>query len=182
MLNYIIRRLVTAFFLMIGISLVSFIVIKLPPGDFATSYQQYLMARGTPSDDAKRAADTVRKQYGLDQPMLTQYYTWMRDMVTKGEFGYSLAYRKDVGELIKERLPRTLLVAGLAHLISTFFGVGVGIYVATRKYGIADNFWAVLTFLFTSVPRFSLAIILLYVLVIRLDQPSISAFSPTLTQ
>ena len=176
MLNYIIRRLVTAFFLMIGISLVSFIVIKLPPGDFATSYQQYLMARGTPSDDAKRAADTVRKQYGLDQPMLTQYYTWMRDMVTKGEFGYSLAYRKDVGELIKERLPRTLLVAGLAHLISTFFGVGVGIYVATRKYGIADNFWAVLTFLFTSVPRFSLAIILLYVLVIRLDQPSISAF------
>jgi peptide/nickel transport system permease protein len=176
MLNYILRRLVTAFLLLIGISIVSFIVIKLPPGDFATRYQQYMMSRGATREEAERAADIVRKQYGLDQPFGAQYYTWVKDMVTKGKFGYSLAYRKDVGELIKERLPRTILVAGLAHAISTFVGVGLGIYVATRKYGLADNLWAVLSFLFTSVPRFSIAIILLYVLVIKLNQPSISSF------
>jgi peptide/nickel transport system permease protein len=176
MLNYVIRRLITAFFLLIGISIVSFVVIKLPPGDFATRYQQYMMGRGMSREEAERAADNVRQQYGLDQPMLTQYYTWIRDMVTKGEFGYSLAYRKDVGELISERLPRTILVAAMAHAISTFVGVGFGIFVATRKYGLWDNFWAVLSFVFTSVPRFSMAIILLYVLVIKLDQPSISAF------
>jgi peptide/nickel transport system permease protein len=176
MLNYIIRRLITAFFLLIGISIVSFIVIKLPPGDFATRYQQYMMGRGMSREDAERAAENVRKQYGLDQPMSVQYYTWIKDMVTKGKFGYSLAYRKDVGVLIKERLPRTIIIAGLAHLISTFVGVGLGIFVAIRKYGFWDNFWAVLSFLFTSVPRFSIAIIVLYVLVIKLKQPSISSF------
>ncbi|MBN1562334.1 MAG: ABC transporter permease [Anaerolineae bacterium] len=176
MLNYVIRRLITAFFLLIGVSMVSFIVIKLPPGDFATRYQQYLMGLGTPQEDAERAAENVRKQYGLDQPGTVQYYTWIKDIVTEGKFGYSLAYRRDVGELIKERLPRTILVAAMAHAISTIVGVGVGIYVATRKYGFADNLWAVISFVFTSVPRFSIAIILLYVLVIKLDQPSISSF------
>ncbi len=176
MLNYVIRRLITAFFLLIGISFVSFIVIKLPPGDFATRYQGYLMGRGTPQAEAERAADNVRKMYGLDRPLMVQYYTWIKDMVTEGKFGYSLAYRRDVGELIQERLPRTLLVAALAHLISTVVGVGLGIFVATRKYGFWDNFWAVLTFIFTSVPRFSIAIILLYVMVIKLGQPSISSF------
>lgn len=176
MLNYIFRRLVTAVFLLIGISIVSFIVIKLPPGDFATRYQQYMMGRGASREDAERAAENVRKQYGLDQPLSTQYYTWVKDMVTEGKFGYSLAYRKDVGELIKERLPRTIFIAALAHAISTIVGVGLGIFVATRKYGFWDNFWAIVSFVFTSVPRFSMAIILLYVLVIRLDQPSISSF------
>ncbi len=176
MLNYIFRRLVTAVFLLIGISIVSFIVIKLPPGDFATRYQQYMMGRGASREDAERAAENVRKQYGLDQPLSIQYYTWVKDMVTEGKFGYSLAYRKDVGELIKERLPRTIFIAALAHAISTIVGVGLGIFVATRKYGFWDNFWAIVSFVFTSVPRFSMAIILLYVLVIRLDQPSISSF------
>jgi len=176
MLNYIIRRLITAFFLLIGIGIVSFIVIKLPPGDFATRYQQYLMGRGTPQEEAARAADNVRKQYGLDRPMAEQFYTWIKEMVTEGKFGYSLAYRKDVGELIKERLPRTILIAALAHTISTLVGVGLGIFVATRKYGFWDNLWAILSFIFTSVPRFSIAIILLYVLVIKLKQPSISSF------
>lgn len=176
MLNYIIRRLITAFFLLIGISIVSFIVIKLPPGDFATRYQQYLMGRGTPREEAERAAENVREQYGLNRPLEVQYYTWVKEMVTEGKFGYSLAYRKDVGELIKERLPRTIFIAALAHAISTIVGVGLGIFVATRKYGLTDNVWAILSFIFTSVPRFSMAIILLYVLVIKLDQPSISSF------
>jgi peptide/nickel transport system permease protein len=176
MLNFIFRRLITAFFLLIGISIVSFIVIKLPPGDFATRYQQYMMGRGASREEAERAAENVRKQYGLDQPLSTQYYTWIKDMVTEGKFGYSLAYRKDVGELIKERLPRTVFIATLAHAISTIAGVGLGIFVATRKYGFSDNLWAILSFIFTSVPRFSIAIIVLYVLVIKLDQPSISSF------
>ena len=68
MINYILRRLVIAFFLLIGIGIVSFIVIKLPPGDFATRYQQYLIDRGSPFEEAQRAAQIVREQYGLDQP------------------------------------------------------------------------------------------------------------------
>jgi len=176
MLNFIIRRLIIAIFLLIGIGIVSFIVIKLPPGDFASRYQQYLIDRGTPYDQAFEAAQILRQQYGLDQPLTVQFYKWIKGMITEGKFGYSFAYRKDVGVLIADRLPKTLLLAILAHLISTVIGVGLGIFVAPRKYGFWDNFWAILAFIFTSVPRFSIAIIIMYIVVIALKGPSLSNF------
>lgn len=176
MLNYIIRRIVIAFFLLIGIGIVSFIVIKLPPGDFASRYQQYLLDRGSPMEEAQRAAQNMREQMGLDQPMSVQFFTWVKGMVTEGKFGYSFAYRKDVGELVAERLPKTLLLALLCHFISTVIGVGLGIFVAPRKYGFWDNLWSVLSFLFTSIPRFSIAIIIMYLVVIVFKGPSLSSF------
>jgi peptide/nickel transport system permease protein len=179
MLTYIIRRLIIAFFLLIGVGLVSFIVIKLPPGDFATRYKAYLINQGQPEEEANRAAQIVRTRYGLDQPTWVQFYTWIKNMVTEGKFGESFAYRKDVGELVAERLPKTLLIAILSHLISTVVGVGIGIFVAPRKYGFWDNLSAVIAFMFTSVPRFSIAIITLYIIVFTFKQPSIvSFFSP----
>jgi peptide/nickel transport system permease protein len=176
MLNYIIRRIVIAVFLLIGIGIVSFIVIKLPPGDFASRYQQYLIDRGSPQAEAERAAQNVREQLGLDQPISIQFFTWIKGIVTEGKFGYSFAYRRDVGELVSERLPKTLILALLCHLISTVIGVGLGIFVAPRKYGFWDNLSSVLSFLFTSIPRFSIAIIILYLVVIVFKGPSISQF------
>ncbi len=176
MLNYIIRRVFIALLLLVGIGVVSFIVIKLPPGDFASRYKQFLLDRGTPAEEAERSAQIVRVQYGLDKPEIEQFFSWIGGMVTEGKFGYSFAYRKDVGELIADRLPKTLLIAILAHTISTVIGVGLGIFVAPRKYGFWDNLGAVFAFIFTSVPRFSIAIIFLYILVIELKQPSISSF------
>lgn len=176
MLNYIFRRVVIAFFMLIGIGVVSFIVIKLPPGDFASRYRQYLIDRGTPMEEAENAARIIREQYDLDKPIMTQFFIWAKGIVTKGEFGYSFAYRKDVGQLVADRLPKTLLLAILCHAISTVVGVGLGIFVAPRKYGFWDNFWAIIAFILTSVPRFSMAIILLYLIVITFKQPSITSF------
>src|SRR5690349_9674865 len=150
MVSYILRRTVIAFFMLIGIGVVSFIVIKLPPGDFASRYEGYLMGRGMTKEDADKAAQIVREQYGLDQPISTQFLDWAKGIVTQGSFGFSLAYRTDVGVLIADRLPKTLIIAILSHLISTVVGVGLGIFVATRKYGFWDNFTAVLSFIFTS--------------------------------
>jgi peptide/nickel transport system permease protein len=176
MLSYILRRLAIAVFMLIGIGVVSFIVIKLPPGDFAGRYQQYLLDRGATQADAERAAHNLRVQYDLDKPVSVQFFLWAKGMVTEGKFGYSFAYRKDVGVLIAERLPKTLLLAVLCHLISTVIGVGLGIFVAPRKYGFWDNFWAILSFIFTSIPRFSIAVIILFVVVIVLKWPSVSNF------
>ncbi len=180
MLNYIIRRLVIAVFLLIGVGLVSFIVIQLPPGDFASTYKQYLINQsGMPEAEAEKAADIVRKRYDLDKPVTVQFALWIKGMVTEGKFGYSFSYRRDVGELIAERLPKTLMLALLCHLISTVIGVGLGIFVAPRKYGLWDNLASVMAFIFTSIPRFSIAIVILYVLVFTFKQPSIvSFFSP----
>jgi len=179
MLSYILRRLAIAVFMLIGIGIVSFFVIKLPPGDYASTYEQYLLARGASQEDADRSAAIIRKQYGLDKPVAEQCVLWIKGIVTEGKFGYSFAYGKDVGQLIAERLPYTLLLAILSHAISTIVGVGVGVYVATRKYGVADNMWAVLSFIFTSVPRFSVAIIILYLWVITFRQPVIVSFFST---
>jgi peptide/nickel transport system permease protein len=179
MLSYVLRRLIIAFFMLILIGIVSFIVIKLPPGDYASRYQQYLLDRGARLEDAQRAAQQLRHQYGLDKPEAVQFLVWIEGIVTQGKFGYSFAYGKDVGQLIAERLPYTLLLALLSHLISTVVGVGLGIFVAPRKYGFWDNLWAVLAFIFTSVPRFALAIIIMFILVIRFNQPTImSLYSP----
>ncbi len=176
MLNYIIRRVIIAFFMLIGIGVVSFVVIQLPPGDYASTYEGYLISRGSTPEDARRAAENIRVQYGLDKPVAEQFFDWIKGILTEGKFGYSFAYGKDVGILIAERAPMTILIAILAHAISTIVGVGLGIYVAPRKYGFADNIWAIISFILTSVPRFSLAIIILYILVIELKQPSVSSF------
>ncbi|MEN4040739.1 MAG: ABC transporter permease [Anaerolineaceae bacterium] len=180
MVNYIIRRIIIAIFLLIGVGIVSFVVIQLPPGDFASNYKFYLINQaGMSEDEADRAAQIVRERYDLDKPLHIQFFLWIRGMITEGKFGFSFAYRKDVGELIADRLPKTLLLALLAHGISTVVGIGLGIFVAPRKYGFWDNVTSVLAFIFTSVPRFSIALIILYVLVFNFDQPSIvSFFSP----
>lgn len=179
MISYLLRRLLTALLMIVGIGIVSFIVIKLPPGDYASTYKTYLLARGSSQEDADRAANMIRKEYGLDKPVMTQFWTWITGIVTKGTFGYSFAYGKDVGQLIAERVPYTIMLALLTHLISTVVGVLLGIFTATRKYGFWDNSLAVLAFIFTSVPRFSLAIILLFILVFTFHQPSLlSFFSP----
>lgn len=176
MLNYILRRILIACVMLVFIAAVSFIVIKLPPGDIASRYKQFLINRGTPTDEAERAAQIVREQYDLDKPNGEQFFIWIKGIVTEGSFGYSFAYRKDVGELIADRLPKTLIIAVLAHLVSTVLGVGIGIFVAPRKYGFWDNLAAIFAFFFTSVPRFSIAIVVLYVMVIELRLPSISNF------
>ena len=162
MIKFILVRLLSSIPVLIGISLVSFAIIQLSPGDFASTFKSNLLNNGIPEVEAERQAQAVRQQYGLDQPILVQYGRWIGNMVTKGQFGYSFAYKKDVGELIAERLPRTLALAMSAHLISTFVGVFIGIYAATHQYSVGDTAATIMAFLGTSIPRFFLALLILY--------------------
>jgi peptide/nickel transport system permease protein len=180
MINYILRRLLISLVVLLGISMVSFTVIQLPPGDFASSYKTFLINQGGMDEgEAEAAANMLRVRYGLDQPLPIQFFNWIKGIVTEGKFGFSFAYRKDVGELIAERLPRTLLLAFLAHAISSIVGLLTGIFVASRQYGLADNISAVLAFIFTSIPRFWLALVIIYLLVFTFEQEhTFSFFSP----
>jgi peptide/nickel transport system permease protein len=177
MINYILRRLLISVILLLGIGLVSFIVIQLPPGDFATSYQNFLINQsGMTQEEAENAANLMRVRYGLDQPLPIQFITWIKGIVTEGKFGFSLAYRRDVGELIAERLPKTIMLAVCAHAISTIVGVLLGIFVAPRQYSLADNVFAIIAFILTSVPRFWLGLVTLYILVFVFGQQQITSF------
>jgi len=177
MFNYIVRRLVISVFLLIGIAAVSFVVIQLPPGDFASTYKQFLINNsGLTEERAETAANDMRIRYGLDKPMPVQFFNWIKGIVTKGEFGYSIAYRRDAGELIWERFPKTLMLALLAHAISTFFGIFLGIFVASRQYGWTDTISGIIAFIFTSIPRFFIALVIIYTLVFTFKQTSVSSF------
>ncbi|MGB0385017.1 MAG: ABC transporter permease [Ardenticatenaceae bacterium] len=180
MINYILRRILSSIVVLIIISMVSFIIIQLPPGDFTDLYQQQLVNQGGLSEsEAQVAADKMRARYGLDKSLPLQYLNWVTGIVTEGSFGYSFAYKKDVGELIAERLPRTIAIALAAHLISTAIGLLLGIYVANRQYSLADNTAAIFAFMATSIPRFSLALIIIYFLAFGLGQQHVSSlYSP----
>lgn len=178
MINYIVRRILFAMVVLVGISLVSFIVIQLPPGDYGTMYKARLIGQaGMSATEAEAAADLFRERYGLDKPAATQYLIWVKGIVTEGSFGYSMAYSKDVGELIRERLPRTLLLALLAHATSTLVGIVIGIYIAPRQYSLSDNVAALVAFIFTSLPRFWIALVVIYLLVFTFNQQHVSSFN-----
>jgi peptide/nickel transport system permease protein len=178
MVNYILRRIVWAVIVLIGVSVVSFIVIEISPGDFVSTYELRLMQQGGMSaEEAKLAGEKVRERYGLTGPFHERYLKWVTGIVTEGDFGPAMAYGgKDVSELIVERLPRTLLLAFLAHAISTVLGLAIGIYVAPRQYSLSDNIAALSAFFLTSAPRFALALIVAYWLVFGLGQSHVSAF------
>ncbi|HXF60889.1 MAG TPA: ABC transporter permease [Caldilineaceae bacterium] len=177
MISYLLRRLGISIILLIGISIVSFIIIQLPPGDFASTYKTFLISNaGMTEDKAEEATQMIRARYGLDKPMHIQYINWVKGIVTRGEFGFSFAYRRDVGQLIWERLPKTLMLALAAHLISTVIGIALGIYTATRQYGWADNLSAIFAFVLSSLPRFFIALVIMYMLVFTFRQTHITSF------
>jgi len=180
MIRFLIGRVISAVIVLTIVAAVSFTIIQLPPGDFMDVYENQLVNLGGQTrDEAKVQADKLRERYGLNDPVPVQFVNWVTGIVTRGEFGYSFAYKKDVGELIAERLPRTLGIALAAHLISTLVGVSLGIYVANRQYSMADNLAALFAFIATSIPRFSLALMIIYILAFQLGQEHVSSlFSP----
>jgi len=179
-IGFIVRRLLAAIPLLLAISIMCFVMIQLPPGDFASRYKDNLIERaGMTETEAEEQAQKLRVDLGLDQPMAVQYFRWIWGIVSRGSFGFSFAYKKDVGELIAERLPRTLLLAIGAHVLATFLGVLIGIYSATHKYTLGDNVATVLAFLGMGVPRFFLALALMYLLIFGLGQQHVGAlYSP----
>ncbi len=176
MLQFIAQRLISSIFILIVISMVAFVIIQIPPGDFADVYKQELIALGgTSEEEAEAAANKLRDKYGLLDPLPIQYAKWMWAIVRHGDFGWSFSQRVDVSDLLAQRLPRTIWIALAAHAISSLVGIALGIYVANRQYSIADNTAAAFAFFATSFPRFSLALIIMYFLAFGLGWSHVSA-------
>lgn len=164
MISYVIRRSILAIPMLLLVSLIAFFILTLPPGDYMTSYQNQLTSQaGLTTAEAEEMANEMRQKYGLDQPFLIQYYNWIKNIVTNGDFGYSFFYSKSVSAVIWSRMGYTLLIAGLCHFISVFVGVIIGIFSATHKYSFADYIFTVLAFLGVSIPAFFLAIFMMYI-------------------
>ncbi len=170
--KYVLRRVITSIPVLFIISVVVFVVIQLPPGDYMTTIQLQLQSLGGLTEaEAARVADELRRAYGLDKPLYVQYFVWIKNIITKGDFGFSFQYRKPVSEVIWERLGWTILIASLCHLVSTLVGIIIGIFSATRQYSISDYVATFLAFVGLSTPSFFLALVAMYIMASRGIQP-----------
>lgn len=161
MLKYIGKRILMFIPTVLIISFVIFFIIQLPPGDYVTSYISRMQAEGEIFTAADIAA--LRAQYGLDQPWYMQYLLWMKNIITKGDFGYSFTYSRPVWSVIMDRLYLTLTVSFVILLFTYLVSIPIGIYSANHQYSIGDYVFTSIGFLGMATPNFLLAIILMYI-------------------
>src|SRR3989442_2635595 len=159
MLAYIGRRAVLAIFTVWAISVLSFAIIQLPPGDYVTSYIAQMASMGSVVTDEE--AQNLRIQYGLGQPIYVQYLKWMR-LIAQGNFGMSMEWRRPVTEVIGERLWLTVVVSVAALILTWVLALPIGIYSAVRQYSMGDYLATFVGFIGLAVPNFLLALVLLY--------------------
>jgi peptide/nickel transport system permease protein len=161
MLSYIVKRILFMIPTLIAISVVAFILIQLPPGDFVTSLAASASAAGNTVDPTTLAQ--MRHQYGLDQPIWVQYWIWISKIVFQGDFGRSFDWKAPVSDLLWNRLGLTFVLSFTALVFTWIIAFPVGIYSAVRKYSIGDYFATFLAFVGLAVPNFVLALILMYI-------------------
>src|SRR5215471_20130963 len=159
MLAYLVRRVLLAGVTIVFISILSFIIIHLPPGDYVDAYIAQLASSGA-IVGAEEAAN-LRAQYGLDQPMYVQYLRWI-GLVLRGDFGMAMEYRRPVMEVIGDRLPLTLVVSFGALVFTWLLALPIGIYSAVRQYSFFDYLFTFVGFIGRAVPNFLLALTVLF--------------------
>jgi peptide/nickel transport system permease protein len=160
MIAYLIRRVLLAIVTIVFISILSFVIIHLPPGDYVDAYIAQLAASGA-LVTAEDAAN-LRQQYGLDQPIYMQYLRWI-GLMLQGNFGLAMEHHRPVLEVIGDRLPLTLVVSFAALLFTWLLALPIGIYSAIRQYSVFDYIFTFVGFIGLAVPNFLLALTVLYV-------------------
>jgi peptide/nickel transport system permease protein len=158
-LVYCVRRFVLAMLTVWAISLISFAIIQLPPGDFVTAYVAQLQSMGTLVSQDE--AETLRREYGLDRPFLVQYYKWIH-RIGHGDFGLAMEYRRPVMEVIGDRLALTAVLTFTSIMFTWILAIPIGIYSAVKQYSLGDYFFTCIGFLGLALPNFLLALVVLY--------------------
>jgi len=159
MLKYILRRIVTMIPTLVVISMLVFVIIQLPPGDYLESHIAELQSQGESVDEQK--IQFLREEYGLDKPVVQQYLYWVGGML-QGDFGYSFEYDLPVTEVVGDRLFLTIIISIATILFTWMIAFPIGIYSATHQYSWGDYGLSMLGFLGLATPNFLLALIMLY--------------------
>lgn len=159
MLTYVVRRLLVMVPTLIAISIIVFVIIQLPPGDFLTTQIAEMEAQGEAADRSK--IEFLRRQYGLDRPLPEQYLRWVWGLL-HGDLGYSFEYGVPVADVVGERLFLTFLLSFSTILFTWVVAFPIGVYSATHQYSWADHGLTFLGFLGLATPNFLLALVLLY--------------------
>lgn len=175
MLQYIARRIVMMIPTLFLVSIVAFIIIQLPPGDYLTSYITQLSSMGDLVDES--AIQALRDRYGLGQPIYVQYLRWITNML-QGDFGHSMEWNRPVWDLLWERLPLTFVLSLATLLVTWIVAFPIGVFSAVKQYSIGDYIATFIGFLGLATPDFLLALVLMWVLFAFFNQSVGGLFSP----
>jgi peptide/nickel transport system permease protein len=160
MLGYIGRRLLQIVPLLVALSVIIFLVIQLPPGDYLTIYIQQLRNTGAVVSESEIA--NLTELYALDKPIYEQYFRWISNILLRGDFGMSFQWNRPVAELVGERLALTMTISILTLIFTWFVSLPIGIYSATHQYSLGDYVMTFIGFIGISLPGFLIALVLMY--------------------
>ena len=161
LLSYIIRRTLQFIPLLISVSIISYVIIELPPGDILTIHIKSLEEQGDILSLAQ--VENLKEFYGLDQPMYVRYFKWITNILFKGNFGWSFAYQQAVSDLIGDRIAMTMLLSITTIVFTYIVAIPIGILSAVRQYSPFDYFFTSVGFIGLAMPNFLLALVLLWI-------------------
>lgn len=180
MLTYIARRLLTMVPTLLAISIVTFIIIQLPPGDYLTTYAAQLREQGDVVDEVVMAR--LRQRYGLGEPIYVQYVKWIAGIVLRGDWGESMYFKKPVKDLIWERIGLTFVLSFTTLLFGWLVSIPVGVYSATHQYSLADYIVTAINFIGKGLPEFMLALVIMWLVTSYFGMSVGGLFSPEYLQ
>lgn len=159
MLRYTIKRLLQSLPILFGITLLTFMIMQLAPGN----PMQTMINPKISATEMQRAQSNL----GFDKPMIVQYWNWLKEIL-QGNLGYTIKTGQPVGKLILERLPATLLLTGSAFVLSFVIGVPLGVYSATHRYKTPDYILTVISFIGISIPSFFFGLGMIFIFALKL--------------
>jgi peptide/nickel transport system permease protein len=176
MIRFLLQRFFAMLVTLALVSVITFIIIELPPGDYAERYAFKLSTSGikVTEDDIQG----LRVRLGLDRPLMERYWNWITNIVLHGDFGLSFQYQKPVLAVIGERIVFTGILALTTLLLTYGLAVPIGIYSAIRQYTVGDYLATVLGYIGLAIPSFMLALVLLYITVKVFNMSVGGLFSP----
>lgn len=174
MLKYIIRRIGLMIPTLFIVSIVSFVIIEAPPGDFVTAYIGQLQAQGVDVDP--QLIETLRARYGVDEPLYIRYFKWLSNLI-HGDLGTSMEWNRPVTVLLAERLPWSMSISFVSLVFVYAVGIPIGVISAVYQYSIRDYIFTVLGFFGLAIPNFLFALLLLWLLYVHTGNVAIGLFS-----
>jgi peptide/nickel transport system permease protein len=175
MIQFILRRIGIVIPLLFIISIISFVVIVLPPGSYVETYARNLQEQGYILNQAE--IEGLQRQYGLDRPVVEQYVIWMENFLLHGDMGRSFIYNRPVKDIILERLPMSMVISLLSLAVTWIIAVPIGIYSALRQHSAGDYFATTIGIIGLALPNFLLALVLAYVVFATTGHAVTSLFS-----
>ena len=160
MLRFLSLRLLGMALTLLMVSVVAFVVIQLPPGDFAEAYLTEKQQSGAVITQDELAQ--MRRSLGIDRPWHEQYAAWLAGIVLRGDFGHSFEWKRPVADVIAERLPFTLALAASTLVLMYAVALPIGIYSAVRQYSLADHAFSLAGYVGLATPNFLVALVLMF--------------------